>query len=243
MIKLTPINQNLTFKEDTHQYFASNGKELISVSTLIKFFSPKFDPTGQILIRCAEKKGISPAELKKQWENEKNEAADKGKNFHRQAEYWAKNKKIDRKGDYKDVVKQITKIPFEGSLYPEVAVASVELGIAGTIDLIDEYKKKQVNIWDWKTNKELKKKSFYRREGGYQMMLEPVSHLMDCNFVHYSLQLHIYGIILEDNGYWVNDKTIVYINPKNRLIELHPILPLKREAENIIDYYNKMMKW
>ncbi len=232
----------IIFKEKEHQYFTPQGQELISASTLVHEYSPPFDPTGSILINKAEKLGISPEELRKQWDYERDSACERGTQFHKEAEYWVENRKVapanKYKGQYRDVIKQLKQITFKGTPITETVVYSVRLGLAGTIDLLDMYDTNKADIKDWKTNKALKFKSFFKRGLGYQKMLPPVGHLLDCNFVHYSLQLAIYEILMEENGYWINDKTLYYINPKTRIVEHHKVLPLRKEAMKIINHFN-----
>jgi hypothetical protein len=72
-------------------------------------------------------------------------------------------------------------------------------GICGQSDLVEVVNGK-VNIIDYKTNKEIKTEAFTNWEGVTEKMLDPVSHLDDCNFNHYALQLSIYMyIILKHN--------------------------------------------
>ena len=78
--------------------------------------------------------------------------------------------------------------------YPEVKIFSTELKIAGTIDLLaHDTKNNTFIIVDWKTSKSISKTSF-----GGKMGTHPITkHLMDCKFVHYSLQLSFYRYLLE----------------------------------------------
>jgi hypothetical protein len=72
-------------------------------------------------------------------------------------------------------------------------------GICGQSDLVEVVNSK-VNIIDYKTNKEIKTESFKNWEGISDKMSHPISHLDDCNFNHYALQLSIYMyIILKHN--------------------------------------------
>lgn len=69
-----------------------------------------------------------------------------------------------------------------------------ELTILGQADkvFIEENK---FYIDDFKSNKEIK------FENNFQKMLDPISHLDNCNFNHYKLQLSIYSWILIQYGY------------------------------------------
>ena len=58
----------------------------------------------------------------------------------------------------------------------------------------------EVNIYDYKTNKEIKTKAYTNWEGVTNKLSGPLSHVDDCNLMHYALQLSIYMyIILKHN--------------------------------------------
>ena len=59
-------------------------------------------------------------------------------------------------------------------------------------DIIYDKDKDRYAIGDWKTNKRIYTKSFNNQLG----TAKATSHLMDCNFIHYSLQLSMYKYIL-----------------------------------------------
>lgn len=229
----------IVFDSKSHTYTLDK-KVLISVSQLISKYKNPFDPSGSIIQKCSEKRGISVEELRAEWDETRDSAAIRGINFHKQAEYWVKNKKILDE-DYKDVVEQLSKYKFKGKLQAESIIFSADLELAGTVDLIDRYEGNKADIFDYKTNKALKRNGFWDREKrGYQMMLPPISHLQDCNFIHYSLQQFLYSIICEENGMWVQEKNLFYINPKTRIMELHPVALVRNEAFAILKHYNSL---
>jgi hypothetical protein len=87
----------------------------------------------------------------------------------------------------------------EPGVYPEHMVYLRSKGICGQSDLVEVVNGK-VNIIDYKTNKEIKMKSYVNWEGVSEKMLAPINNLDDCNFNHYALQLSIYMyIILKHN--------------------------------------------
>src|SRR3990167_9876162 len=108
----------IRFEPVEHRYFNDKGEELISVSKLLSFYKQPFDEDGSILLRCAQKEGISPEELKKQWEDKKDSACVRGKNFHAQIEHFIKTGQILDK-DYKDVIEKFALIKFDGKLKSE----------------------------------------------------------------------------------------------------------------------------
>ena len=144
----------LSFIEGSHQYFYK-GKELISCSTLVGEFSPEFDPDKTILNRCAQKRSITPEELQKEWDKERDDSCIRGTSLHKEAEYWVKTGKVKKDGQYPDVIKQLKKMKFNGKLQSERIVFSENLGIAGCIDLTVNLGQNRKEILDFKSNKKI----------------------------------------------------------------------------------------
>lgn len=76
-------------------------------------------------------------------------------------------------------------------IYPEHMVYLKSAGLCGQADRVEIVNGK-VNIYDYKTNKEIKAESYVNWEGISDRMLDPVNHLDDCNLNHYALQLSFY---------------------------------------------------
>ncbi len=83
------------------------------------------------------------------------------------------------------------------------------LEISGAIDMVFVNEKGELWIVDWKRSRSI------RFTNGYQNATGPLSHLDDCNFQKYCLQLNMYRTILERDY----DKVIVAMD----LVILHPI--------------------
>ncbi len=225
-------NTKVHLDEATHIYSHNDGYNLVSASNLISNFKQPFDPEGFILHAKAKKLGIPKEELKAQWEKGKNDASDRGNSFHRQAEHFIDTGEILNE-EYKDVIEQLAQRKFNGKLYSETMICSEDFGIAGTIDLIEDLGDNCVNLLDYKTNKALHFKSKYGK-----WMKPPISHLSDCNFNHYSLQLSMYEFLLEQKGFWVKNRIILYINPETRKIEEYETKSLRKEIIYIINSFN-----
>jgi ATP-dependent exoDNAse (exonuclease V) beta subunit len=86
-----------------------------------------------------------------------------------------------------------------------------ELKLAGSIDMVYRNKKDGTfAIYDWKRSKEIKMENSWG--DGYG----PVSHLPDCNYWHYTLQLNTYRWFLETYyGLRISDMYIVIFHPNN----------------------------
>lgn len=86
------------------------------------------------------------------------------------------------------------------------------------------------------TNKELKK---FNNFG--QKMLYDLSHLSDCNFNHYQLQLSTYGYMCELKGLKVNKLIILYMNPVTKKMEHHPCRYMRDEVRYILQHKNELL--
>ena len=74
----------------------------------------------------------------------------------------------------------------------EMIVFDTDLAIAGTIDLLAKSKKNGAYIIiDHKTNKDLGLNNPYDKFG-----LDPISHIPDTAFGHYTIQLNLYQYLL-----------------------------------------------
>ena len=92
-----------------------------------------------------------------------------------------------------------------------MVVGDKELGICGMVDqLFFNEKSGKLEIWDWKTNKAIKK------DNKWQQFKKPLNHLDVCELNTYSLQLSFYKLIVERNTELeLGDSYIVWFNEKN----------------------------
>jgi len=184
-----------------------------SVTTVVSSLKKPFDAkkTAQKVSKNSKSKwhGIDPNIIEEIWANEAKRAVDLGTWYHNQREAdLCSLASIEREGTVvpifaplplKDGIKYAPSQKLEPGVYPEHMVYLKSAGICGQSDLV-EIVNGRVNIIDYKTNKEIKMESFKDWEGISEKMLHPVSHLDDCNFNHYSLQLSIYMyMILKHN--------------------------------------------
>jgi hypothetical protein len=206
---------SVIFKSQNHKYESIDSSELIewtSVTSFISKYKKPFDAQTIAEKSSKSKKskwyGMSVTDILQAWENESNRAIDQGNWYHNQREAdLLELNTVERHGCIlpiirpliTDDVKYAPPQKLVEGMYPEHFVYLKSAGICGQSDLV-EVAKGQVNITDYKTNKEIKKESYVNWEGVSQKMLTPVSHLDDCNFWHYALQLSTYMyIILKHN--------------------------------------------
>ena len=206
---------SVTFKSENHKYESLDPNERIewtSVTTFVALFKAKFDPVAQSIKSSKNKKskwfGMDPLVIQAHWAAEAARAIDAGSFYHDQRESdILELNTIRRAGRDLPIIKPIfnngvKEAPIQRlteGIYPEHFVFLKSAGICGQSDKV-EVIKDIVDIIDYKTNKEIKKESFRNWEGVTQKMIGACSHLDDCNFNHYALQLSIYMyIILKHN--------------------------------------------
>lgn len=110
--------------------------------------------------------------------------------------------------------------------YPELLLWNSEYRIAGQSDKV--YIEtigniRYVDIDDYKTNNKIDYQG-YRGE----RMLDPVSHLQNCNFINYSLKISAYAWMLEQFGFVVRNLGFHHFNT------LHTVEYLKEDLERIL---------
>lgn len=205
----------IIFKPQDHKYESIDPSENISwtsVTSLVGRFKNHFDAPSQALKSSKNKKskwyGLDPQLIQDIWKNETTRAVEAGSWYHDQRENeLLQHDSLQRMGIDLPIIKPIyengiKKAPvqkLEDGIYPEHMVYLKSAGICGQADRI-EIVGNQVDIYDYKTNKEIKKQSYKSWDGITTKMAHPLSHLDDCNLIHYSLQLSIYMyIILKHN--------------------------------------------
>ena len=75
------------------------------------------------------------------------------------------------------------------------------------------------------------------------MLKFPLNNLMDCNFYHYSLQLSLYGYMLQkiNPEFNIRSLTIVQI-PKDSDIKEYPVNYLKDDVDRMLKHYAKQLE-
>jgi len=205
----------ITFKEEGHIY-ESNDQDNISwtgVTSFIGKFKPKFDRDGQAKKSSKNKRskwhGMTPKEIIAAWDNETTRAITLGNFYHDQRESDMLDlDTIGRQGVEVPIIKPIEdeegmKVSPNQKLvdgvYPEHLVYLKSIALCGQADVV-EVVNGYININDYKTNKEIKKKGFTNWEGITNKMFRPLNHLDDCNLNHYNLQLSIYAYIIKKHN-------------------------------------------
>lgn len=217
--------------EESHVY-TRNGERLTSVSRLIHNYTNEFDEDGVITARCAARNGLTVEEQKAEWRKINEDSIIRGHSFHDDLETYIKTKKVPDINN-QEIIKQFSKIKFDGLLYSEVRLWHNQYKIAGTSDIIELLPDNSLNIWDLKSNKKITGYSWGRK------MLYPLNHIWDANLYHYTIQLQLYKFMLEEAGWWVRNMTILFIDPKKNKLKQIPINGCRDDVIMMLEHYQK----
>jgi hypothetical protein len=207
------MNSKLKFEEKGHKYFTDDGFDWISVTKLVSQFKEPFD-APKVAERCAKGKnpkykGKTAQEILDIWDKENKRATTLGSWYHNQREKDVLNcNTITRDGIelpiisplYDNEIKIAPDQTLISGVYPEHFVYLRSASICGQADRV-EVVGDRIDVYDYKTNKEIKTEGYEFWDGTKKMMLGPLRHLEDCEFNHYALQLSIYMYIMLKHNY------------------------------------------
>jgi ATP-dependent exoDNAse (exonuclease V) beta subunit len=182
----------VSFEEEAHEYTIGD-KVLISGTSFLSQFFEKFDAdaiaTKLSKFPINKKNKMTKAKFLREWK----EGAEHGTRVHLLIESYLLRQDIQKtKVEFRDIAKSfwgITYLTENGitNCTPEFIVYNEEFGIAGQIDLLQE-DDTTFSLYDWKTNKRLDTTSKYGKKAS-----APISHLDDCHYTKYMLQLNLYA--------------------------------------------------
>ena len=134
----------------------------------------------------------------------------------------------------------------EHGVYPEYLISWISpegLHLSGQMDLCVR-NGLDVSVLDWKTNKEIKKRSYYNSSKKKNVMMKyPLNNLEDCNFNVYQLQLSTYAYMIQQINPELNikDLKLVHIDRKGKQT-VYDVKYLKDDVERMIKHYSKQLK-
>jgi len=250
---------HVKFFDKNHKYTINDEPAKTSVSSVLKKYEKEFEKE-KIAANVARKNGLTVNEVLKDWDYKGSYSCHKGSEFHLFVENFLERKKIALDKDaFIAFLANSTAIYDENAVdnyYSEMAsmignfinfydwwkkdhiilksefvVGDVKSGICGTIDNLSYNKTtKKLVIFDYKTNKEIKKSNPWGEK-----LLPPFNHLQNCELVKYSFQIWLYKLIIERNSpFEVETGYVVWVSGKNDY-QLFEILDVKKEAEYILD--------
>jgi len=240
------VFENIKFIAEDHSYLINDTKAS-SVTSILKQLVKPFDGDYWASIKSKDM-GITPDELKSKWEFSAKLAQIKGTITHEILE----NKLAGTEFTYpqelilshfgydpvQDLVQNMIPLidkfmqDIDGKMVPvasELIVGDSDYLVGGTVDQIFYNRKSgKLEVWDWKTNKQIKTSSRYYH-------LPPIDHIADTELDHYSLQLSFYKLILEKNtNLEFGDSYIVWLNENNSDYQIFRTKDYKTEVETIL---------
>jgi ATP-dependent exoDNAse (exonuclease V) beta subunit len=259
LITLEKCFDGIKFFDKNHTYTIDNNPAKMSVSGLIKKYEKPFDQ-NRISEYVAKRDEKTVEQVLSEWEYLREYSCYKGSEFHKFVENFLSRKQttIDKQGivNFFRIFNSFYKNNSIQLYYEEMAhliknflnfyewwkkdhiliksefvVGDKLSNICGTIDNLSFNKKtKEFVIFDYKTNKEIKKQN--PRD---ETFLAPFEYLSHCEYIKYSLQMWLYQTIIEKNSpYKVPSSYIVWIADKKNF-ELMETLNLKKEAEMLLN--------
>lgn len=221
------LDKKVGFIEKGHKYIHVERPELqfTSVTTLIAKYKEKFESEEIAQKCCADPNskyyGLDWREVSFEWDAYGKECADNGTELHTYGEGLFNGKKdlivpnSPKAAHAEEAVKYLFSKGYKLAT-TELLVYSEDVEIAGQSDIL--LKKKifgttdyDYMIYDWKfLSKPLVKKSYYTRKKGYKMMTGIFKYLMDCNWIHYSIQLALYQTLTGDPAK-VSEKVMIVV--------------------------------
>lgn len=203
--------QKLKFVEDTHTYTV-DGKKIPSTSSLIKQFYEQFD-AQRVSFSMSKGDVVKQQKLLSQWENKRDSAAIRGTDIHNFAENYVKQGfKYTARSFQTNTIQKQAVINFWNNLpdyyipiFTELQMYHPVYGYAGTSDFeLGDTRDNSLVIGDYKTNENL-----FKSYG--KTMLRPFTMLDDTPYNHYQIQFSYYQILLEQLGYKVSARMLVWL--------------------------------
>ena len=237
-----PRDKNIQFFEEDHKYIISTEPDVkyTSVTTWNHGHFPKFE--ADIIIENMMKGkgwkeghkywGLTPEQIKGQWNTNKDAVAGAGTNLHFEIECFNNDKRFTFDYTNKELYEiyitdkehELQTKPLEWQYFinfvkdtphlkpyrTEWTVYNEDVKISGSIDMIYENPDGTLSIYDWKRAKNITRINSYNK-----FALPPqICHLPDSNFWHYALQLNTYKAILEQKyGKVIKELFLVRLHP------------------------------
>lgn len=262
----------LLFEEKWHKYTITNDpkSKYTSVTKVVHAQFPKFNPDLVIKKMMAGKNwnednkywGMTPEEIKAQWNNNSKSVSGAGTDLHFNIEQFMNQWLVDEDDKLVDcdqemllecyiedketgdcVINNVSQewkyflnfIRDHLGLQPyrtEWMIYDEDLKIAGSIDMVYKNEDGTLDIYDWKRAKEITHVNGFGETG----IGQHVQHITHSNFWHYSLQLNVYKAIIERKyGLKVRNLVLVQLHPESptKNYKLFPCADLSDEVNNM----------
>lgn len=228
------IFSQISFDKATHTY-SLNGQQLTPVSKVIGKLKSPFD-SDYWAQRKANERGVSKEVILKEWDDNRKASMEMGTRVHEYIERVLLGKEPPKDDPMLGWNKLREMLAFDKfwawaktqfkPVFVEWVVGDPAMGIAGTCDVLFQ----NINtgrhfLCDWKTGKK------FNTTNRFQNLLDPFTHLQDCELNYYSLQSSLYRMIIEGNaGFELEDGYIVHLSPDGQSF-VHKAVDLREELK------------
>ena len=228
----------IVFTEHDHKYVNElTNEQYLSVTTLIKKYETEF-PEDEIASAIAIRDKRNKEDIINEWRNIAAEAADYGTRVHNLMERYLLANGVYVPAD--DFEKEILEsyqsnksIKFTGKIIPEQLVYLNSLKLAGQSDIIELIGDDYFDVSDWKTNKML---NYYSKYDNW--FKAPLSHLSQCEYNIYALQLSTYAYMYEKmSGRKCRRISLIHYNKNFKMFKQVPINYMKFEVMGMLKHY------
>ena len=194
------------------------------------------------------------AEILAEWDEKRDTACTRGTDIHLKYELktlekdFEPLKKFGFKGFDNHTIDTSNIIREGNYVIPEMLISRISedgvLRVAGQADLVIVNGNK-FTILDFKTNKEIKTKSFFdRAKRSSTRMKYPLNNLDDVNFWHYTLQLSLYAwMILKANPHMELEGLYLLHHDHDDNKEVYQCEYKKTEVERMLAYYKQQIQY
>lgn len=213
----------------THIYTDENNIRYWSVTQILSTYKPPFDPEGRMAAAVAKREKTTVAAIKQKWRDAGDKANAHGTSVHKSLEDYILEGTINE--EHSTIIGSFIKLGID-NVKSEQIVWHQGFKLAGTVDLIEQSKNK-INIFDFKTNKEIRFFSQYNAR-----FLGPLEHLELCEYNNYCLQLSIYAWMLESKGENIGRLGILWVDPATLIMKLIPVPYMKETVINLLKNFN-----
>ena len=240
-------DQFIEFQEIGHKYFIHGEGGYTSITTLIGKLFEHFDANKIIDKMLSGKKmsdpsykyyGMNREDIIALWDANGKDASEKGTRMHENIENFYNN--VESKDDsieYGFFEKFLLEFSHLKPYRTEWTVFYTKYKLCGSIDMIFENPDGTLQIYDWKRVKSIEYEAF----GNKSSIVPCLKHMPDTNFWHYTLQLNLYKMILEEQyDKKVTDLYLVVMHPDNisGTFDRIQVPILQNDIQNLLVWWN-----
>lgn len=243
-------NGFITLDEEKHEYTDTEGLKYTSLSRVLNTIKIPFDKEG-VSAKMANGDKEKQKILLQSWDDTRDKSIYHGNRIHKGLEDYFNAKPIQDESLYTLAQNFSAELKGYEKIFPETILYRKEEMIAGTTDLMLQRQRSNgfVDFFDYKTNLEkgIYFDSISRKDGVVKhynkKLLTPLSHLEDCNYNFYALQLSGYAYMAETTYGLIPGKLFIvyiYMTKDGYDYRMIPVPYMKFEIKILFDSFKDL---